>query len=539
MIHSIRFFEQEIQHNCSVPSDFGAKLEIDFTSFIRSNTLAFDIHIEFTVPITQFRNADYTWVDTNTRRIANEYSPKIIKLQNSALVQANCNYGIWEVDPINTKVLLWRFNAPDATPITQYHSANNQKTVVSARQNFDFVIKPSLLFPKNKALEWSRSKIPFSAIAVFTDHCDFDTPENLKLQRQFFKAQQIKITKGYFINHFSKRPDNASFERDMEELRMWQEDGHELCYHSLSQSIKSVEESFKDFTNFTPPFVSPTWIDHGYQPYNFTLYKNNAYSDKDYENVLKEKQIKILWNYIDTGTATGGVINQLNPTHFTLERFSKGNSALSKLTKAQLLLKNIIFHYYADEELIHKYKSTAGLFKKVVLRKEFSNTLPLIKNLSSVGKDIFKTFWNWNSAKKQPYKLAKYSPIVFKHRIDSETFYVFQTLEMVDFKSSLAPGNLDQLIQEKGVFIAHTYFSVPLEYHLGKLFKNENEIDPLVAKNFEYLRNKIINKQIWNPTLAELIQYWAHFEKMIFDIDSSGTVFCTPNSEIHYRTLTN
>lgn len=538
MIQSIWLFEQDKQHNYSVPSDFGVKLEIDFTSFIRSNTFNFDIQIEFTLPISQFRNADYSWADTRKRRIANEYSPKIIKLQDGTLVQANCNYGVWEINPSNTKVLFWRFNAPDATPITQYYNTNNQKAVVSARQNFSFETIPSLLFPNSEALEWSRSKIPFSAIAVFTDHCDFDTPKNLKLQRDFFKLHQIKLTKGYFINHFSKREDNASFERDAMELQLWQQDGHELCYHSLSQSIKSVDDSFKDFKNFIPPFVSPTWIDHGYQPYNFTLYKNNALSDIDYVNVLKEKKIKILWNYIDTGTATYGVINQLNPEHFTLERFSKGISALSMITKAQLLLKNIIFHYYADEELIYKYKSTAGLFKKVVLRKEFSKILPLIKNLSSVGKDIFKTFWNWNTVKKQPYKLAKYSPIVFKHQIESEEFYVFQTLEMVDFKSSLAPDNLDILIQEKGIFIAHTYFSVPLEYHLGKLFKNEDEIDPLVAKNFQYLSKKIIDKQIWNPTLAELIQYWAHFENMIFDIDFAGNIICSPNPEIHFRTLT-
>lgn len=537
MIHSIRLIEHDKQHIYSVPLNFGSKVEINHALYISQDTLSFDIQIEFSIPISQFRDSNYTWVDTQKRRIATEYSPKIIKLNNGVLIQSNIYNGIWEVDPENTKILLWRFNAPDATPITQYQGSNNQKTVISARQNFNFVAKPSLLFPKENALEWSRSKIPFSAIAVFTDHCDFDTPESLLLQREFFKSLQIKITKGFFLNHFSKRVDNASYEREKEELQKWEADGHELCYHSLSQSIKTRTESFEDFKSFTPPFESPTWIDHGYQPYNFTLYRNNDWSDSDFEKVLKQKQIKILWNYIDSGTATLGVINQINPYNFTLERFSKGNSTLSRMTKAQLMLKNIIFHYFADEELIHKYKSTAGLFKIVVLRKEFSKLLPLIKNLSSVGFDIFKTLWNWNSAKKQPYKLAKYSPIVFKHRIDSETFYVFQTLEMVDFKSSLAPGNLDQLIQEKGVFIAHTYFSVPLEYHLGKLFKNENEIDPNVAKNFIYLSNKIKEKQIWNPTLAELINYWANFEKIIFEVNSQGEINCNYPKDINMRTI--
>ena len=80
----------------------------------------------------------------------------------------------------------------------------------------------------------SRSIKSFSAIACFTDHCDFDTLSNLQLQRTFFKEKDIKVTKGFFLNHFSKRQDNASYERDKMELDLWINDGHELCYHSLS-----------------------------------------------------------------------------------------------------------------------------------------------------------------------------------------------------------------------------------------------------------------------------------------------------------------
>ncbi len=537
MIQSIHIIEVGKHQQYSLPTDFGSKLAIDYRAMISSNTLSFDIQIVFSSPITQFRNSDYTWVDIKNTRIANEWSPKVMKLQNGTLVQANIINGIWEVQSKNTNVLLWRFNASDAYPITQYKGSNNQKIVVAARQSFDFAAIPALLFPKNTAIEWSRSKIPFSAIAVFTDHCDFDTAANLQQQRVFFKKQQIKITKGYFLNHFSKRTDNASYENETTELELWQQDGHELCYHSLSQSIKSEAESFSDFKKFIPPFPSPTWIDHGYQPYNFTLYKNNNWSDIDYEKVLLQKQINILWNYIDTGTTTHGVINQLNPYHFTLERFSKGNKALPKLTQWQLLLKNIIFHYYADEQLIYKYKSTAGLFKKVFLKKEISKLVPLIRNMCRVGYDIFKTVLFWNSAKNQAYKLAKYSPVVFKHRIANEDFYIFQTVEMVDFKSSLCPENLEQLIREKGIFIAHTYFSVPMEYHQGKFFKNENQIEEQVASNFHYLSDTILNKQIWNPTLVELINYWANFEKLIFEVNSLGEIICNPPHELNLRTI--
>ena len=114
-------------------------------------------------------------------------------------------------------------------------------------------------------------------------------------------------------------------------------------------------------------------------------------------------------------------------------------------------------------------------------------------------------------------------------------FYVFQTLEMLDFKKSLSQENINTLIQEKGVFIAHTYFSVPLEYHGGKLFSTPTTIDSKVSDNFKFLGNKIKNQEIWNPTLTELIDYWANFEKVIFDIDIEGNIFEKSNTALQMR----
>ena len=295
------------------------KMVIDFSKFNEESVDAFDIQIVFTTPISAFRNHDYSWVKCNADRIANEYSPKIIQLSNGVIIQANITTGIWEINEKNRKVLLWRFNPEMASTIAHYSGSNNEKVFVRANQKIDFKENPALLFTTKQAIEISRSKIPFSAITVFTDHCDFDTAENVSIQRAFFKENTIKISKGFFLNHFSKRSDNASFQNDAEELTKWKEDGHELCYHSLSQSIKSEKDSFDDFYGFVPPFSDiETWIDHGYQPYNLSLFQNKKVANKVYEDTLKEKNIRTLWNYIDSGTATSGVINQLNIQHFTL-----------------------------------------------------------------------------------------------------------------------------------------------------------------------------------------------------------------------------
>ncbi|MDR6846431.1 hypothetical protein [Flavobacterium granuli] len=514
------------------------KTEIDVSKFLTPQINSFDIVIRFSQPISEFRDHDYNWVKCNRDRIANEFCPKIIKLKDGTLVQANRNIGIWEINKKNKSILLWRFNPEYASPLTNYIAPNNERTIDFAKQRFLFIQCLALLFPAKNAIEFSRSKIPFTAIACFTDHCDFDTLENLKIQRDFFKRNNVKITKGFFLNHFSKRTDNASFEYDAVELEQWKEDGHELCYHSLSQSIKSGSGSNADFFNFVPPNSDmPTWIDHGYQPYNLSLFKNKKIETEVYENNLISKNIKILWNYVDSGTATFGVINQLNSQHFTLYDFLTGNKDLGFSKKMQLMIKNIVFHFYGDQKLLLKYKSIAGNFKKVFYQKDKSKFYLLLKDSFSIFFNIINVLLFWNSNRNKPYKLAKYNPILFKHTIFEKEFYIFQTLEMVDFKKALCPDNIELLIKEKGIFIAHTYFSVPMEYHNGKLFDTVSTIDKEVANNFSVLGTKIMNNEIWNPTLKELVGYWSGFENILLDIDELGVIAVKNETDLIFRVI--
>jgi len=536
MIKSISIITNLVKHNIPFDENLKHKISINISAVNLHNINSFNIEIVFLESIFQFRNHDYNWVDCSENRIANEFCPKIIKLQNGQMVQANINKGIWEINKKNPNILLWRFNPEFSEPITNYLGVINAKNIASSKKKFHFLETLSLLFPENAAIEFSRSKYPFTAISCFTDHCDFDTPDNLSIQRDFFKSVNVKITKGFFLNHFSKRNDNASFENNASELIKWKEDGHELCYHSLSQSIKSKTDSFSDFSNFVPPFPNiKIWIDHGYQPYNFSLYQQNKIIGKEYELNLTDKNINILWNYIDSGTATSGVINQLDKKQFTLLSFLKGNNNLSLIKKSQLMIKNIIFHYYNEEGLILKYKRTAANFKKLIYQKKINSFLPLIKDLSGLFCAMLVVFVSWKTKKNKPYKLAKYTPILFKHQIFEKEFYIFQTLEMLDFKKALDEKNIDILIRQKGVFIAHTYFSVPMDYHTGKLFSDSINIDPVVADNFKVLGDKIKNNEIWNPTLSELVDYWSDFENIVLNIDANGVLFVENNSDVIFR----
>ena len=210
MIHSITILADSYTESVDFSKDHIAKISVDCSAIMQSE-VTFTIEFVFDEPILSFRNHDYTWVDILSDRMANSFSPKIIKLQNGFFVQANSNQGIWEVNKKNPKVVLWKFNPTYSNALTEYTGTNNTKKLVAANSEIRFSEHPALLFSKESALEISRSKIPFSAVACFTDHCDYDTPENLKVQREFFKRIKLKVTKGFFLNHFSKRDDNASF----------------------------------------------------------------------------------------------------------------------------------------------------------------------------------------------------------------------------------------------------------------------------------------------------------------------------------------
>ncbi len=518
-------------------SDEMQNRKITFDSIKTENLNSFYVVIEFSSSIVSFRNHDYTWVNLSQGRIANDFSPKAIRLQNGLYVQANCNFGIWEVNSKNSKQLLWRFNPEFAAPITQYSNENNTKKIVSASVDFNFSEELALLISDKGIIELSRSPIPFSAIACFTDHCDFDTPENLKVQRKFFKENGIRITKGFFLNHFSKREQNASYERDKAELGQWIDDGHELCYHSLTQSIRKETDAFNEFQNFIPPFTNcSVWIDHGFQPYNFSLYQKNKIAPDSFEATLLEKNIATLWNYIDAGIATKGVLNQLNANQFNLQNYYQSLKGFSFSKRMSALLKSVIFHYDNEEHRIRNYIETVTCVKTLLNKKDFRVLFKLIKNAFPIAILFLKVMLTWNSAKKSTFKAAKYSPIFFKHKINIKDFTLFQTIEMVDFKLALAPTNIDDLINESGLFIAHTYFSVNSNKYSGRLLNLDITLNENVVSNFDYLAQRIEDKSIWNPTLSELITYYNKYQNTYFDMDKNGVIVIKSNENIPSRT---
>uniref|UniRef100_UPI004049BFE8 hypothetical protein n=1 Tax=Gelidibacter sp. TaxID=2018083 RepID=UPI004049BFE8 len=508
--------------------------QVDLIYDISADTVA-TLQITFNTPILYFRNHDYRWQGVDKHLISNWYAPKILMLENKRIIQANLHIGVWEVHPKNKYILLWHLNPKNASPLSEYDS-KHVKHISQAVSTSGLKGSLSLLFPIYSGIEVSRSLIPFSAIACFTDHCDFDTLENLKLQRQFFKTYGLKITKGFFLNHFSKRPKTASFELHQDELTAWRDDGHELAYHSLSQSLRPLDVSLDAFLNFKPPFHDiTTWIDHGFQPYNTSLYNNHKRLKKHYGSILKNNNIHAIWNYIDSGTAAYGVINQINPKQFTLYAYYNGIKHLGIKERTSKFIKNILFHYFNDPFSLQVYGRIAQFYKSNPNKRTLRGYLDFVGNLSKLVRLLFPILLYWKTKRHQVYPLAEFSPVTFSIDLNGHPFTMFQTIELLDFKNGLCPHNIDLLIEERGLFIAHTYFSVPLTYHQGKLFESDNHIDSTVENNFSYLSKKIADCDIWNPTVNELVSYLNKLSLIYFECNEQGDLLVRDDHQLVYR----
>jgi hypothetical protein len=157
--------------------------------------------------------------------------------------------------------------------------------------------------------------------------------------------------------------------------------------------------------------------------------------------------------------------------------------------------------------------------------------------LFGVAMPLFKIVLFWNSCKNKVYPLAKYQNLFFEHTIGGNKFIIFQTVEFLDFINALNQQSIDKLLNEKGMFIAHTYFSVPMEYHEGRMFTKSGEVHSAVANNFDYLGQTIKENKIWNPTLKELVAFWSEFNKVELALDENGEICIKNPTQVPYRTI--
>jgi hypothetical protein len=479
--------------------------------------------IEFSRSIIAYRSPRYTWEKLTKKEVSlNSHSPKVIVFDDGTHMISSSNIGAWVLK--NTRTLEWVLKSSLLTPI--FHYAQDGSRVFNRLfdiESFDL----ELLCTKGEVPEFSRSKIPFKAIICFTDHCDFDHRDNLSKQLLFFNQNNIKVSKGIFLNHFSKRPENTSYERDSDLIKGFHENHHELFYHALTQSARDKEDAIREFQNFVPPveFKISTYVDHGYQIYNLTKRNETGLSDYEWSALMAQKGIHNFWNYLDSGTANSGIINQLNTEHFSLGRILK-----YKLFDIVFIIRTQLF-FSGNEGLLLNYRELAKLTKKFIQKKSLAKLFVLTRKIIGIAGFLTKSLL---FEKNKVFKYATHTPFIFKNIIGGNCFNFFQTVEVTNFEKTFSRKNIDLLIKESGAIIAHCYFSSPLMHQTGRLFAGDN-ISFKNQCNFEYLKHKIQSNDVWNPAISELIQFTNKTSDLKFYWDETKQRICPSDLDVPIR----
>ncbi len=478
---------------------------------------------EFLFPIVLWRNHDYRWVDVSRRRLANFHSPKALMLKNGQKVVAGETTGLWEYDPKHPKRLTWIVADKWLSPMFRYDE-KDKKHFVEPEFVPEEPMTFSLLFTKGQIPEFSRSRVPFSAILNFSDHCDFDSLELMELQRGLFKKCQIRVSKGAFLFHHSKRAFNVSVEHNSDELQLWKEDGHELCYHSLSQSIrpdKGWQADFEAFENAGHRW--PTWIDHAFQPYNLTKMASSGYDSEDWARRMQAAGIHYLWNYLDAGHSGKGVVNQLDVSQFSLRSYVR--NALKTINPASLtsLLRTYIL-YFSDESSRQNYSMLVNNLRRKLWMKSLEGASGLVLGLLFLLGRLLRMLLDTSKREVLP-EWQKYAATFFPVNLEKSDFWVFQTVEVHDFIRTFSEENLKLLTASSGICLAHTYFADDDLQKQGRMFFNKAGIwMPGIEETFQRIGNLAAKGELWLASIAEIAEYFDTFQHLRFDVDDRGNI---------------
>jgi hypothetical protein len=449
----------------------------------------FHQNLRFTIQLPSkplfFRSFNYTWESTEQIQISGPLSPKILKFDDGSYLMANRYIGTWVYDPQKPLELEWVIVGKDVQPFFRYNDQHGRDWLeVGAEINEDIELT---VYETREPFEVSFSKIPFKPVVIFTDHCDFDSDVLLKKQREFFKEMNLKATKGFFLKKHSHKGEwNSAYEGNEKEFQKWQVDGHELCYHSLSQSKlpnNGNNELINTFQHPTPEKVV-TWIDHGYQSYNVSK-SIDIHNRLERLKHLHGKGIINFWNYYDVSESIDN-LNQLDYRQLNIVRvFKSGIKLKDKL--------RILYFFNSNEEQVVFYRKLAGLIKNKDWRNLIKSSVRFVFGLMRLIKPLDKQ------------KQIMRAQSMFNTEINGMTS--FQTIVVKDWVHAFSQPYL-RLKEESGLAIIHSYFSFLGKHHGNTLFQNERgEISEEVIASFNKLRKDIQNQEIWNPTLKEFNEY--------------------------------
>jgi hypothetical protein len=361
------------------------------------------------------------------------------------------------------------------------------------------------------------------ACFILTDHCDFDTTEKLNVflygdGKNGWLNKNIKITKGVFRYGPKKGEPRKSDDLEQPDYKnlidKLHQDGSEICPHALKHSGQISGAEFNEGVAYLNTEYQPkSWIDHG--SYLHYCYSQNGHLNPEYRTtkVLVENGYNNLWSFHDIALDPSLSLN-----YFHKQKYSKLNGVMYIIK--HLIHFNFLFAAHYFRSFIHKSfgKSIVTDFlnyffacSKIIFRSKKKNIKIIKEFLTKLSK-----FNEFRTSVSEPFtlmELNKFLPPVFTlnyqtiNNWNGELLF-FNTIETTHTKDIYTKKLLDNLINDKGLHLGHTYILNSLTYING-IFDSDSKTLKLSKEWIEfteYLSFKVKNNEIWNPNMSEFVE---------------------------------
>lgn len=370
-----------------------------------------------------------------------------------------------------------------------------------------------------------------SACFVFTDHADWDKAE-LYFDDSGFKNTRVVTTKSVFFRTRGYESPEKAFQPDgLDNPEMGRiadqlhDMGHEICPHSIVPRPKIgepivpltlVQEALESFQK---RFRSGTWIDHGVlqgQPINYSQLGWDRESEWFLLDMLKANGFNSVWSYRDVLRYPVSNINQLHTPDDSREYLRHLFSGGVRPSRVLNYLK-IAMDLSLTLEDRTKVAESASLLKSFL-----SSDLRLsakLNRLKKLPRSIIQLVGVIPRIRSNPQLHSLY-PILYLEeglhlgQITQDKMLMFTT--SLDNNHSSITRNLQNLIDDRGVHISHTYFG-----------NTQNHVEPAVVRAAQGWRvsrsfgtlirrvdDYIASGEIWNPTMKDCAHWFSSWAQV-------------------------
>ena len=359
-----------------------------------------------------------------------------------------------------------------------------------------------------------------------TDHPDWDSVRKATILYELFGANDIRITKAVFPHadpgwDYGPGMDSHDYAAIIDE---WHRAGHEIAYHGLGSAREapvSLDECTRRIERLSP-YRPETWIDHGSGEYRIVKRARLA-EDVDLLPYLAARGVKNYWSYADVWHNPASYLHLWHP-----RRGIGAFSDFARLTRVRGWTSPRQLAYLAS--------------------------IP-VKNLtgSSQYRQVLSQPWafsEWRALLRNGHLLRhlRREPLFLYHMNgdswcgERNTPLVFDTILLNHVAFQLSPSNIERLVQESGLLLAHTYLGDVNPKGGGNCFhiKRDSEILGRFRENIEHMGHIQSRGDLVTSSLRDLrnaVTDWAEvgFVRRSDGWEVHGTA--TVSSRTKYRVI--